>query len=179
MIPMRRMTTVGTGCALVIATAAALVSSTASATTGPPASADESRTRPNVQVLRFIDKVGPNSNTDIDLGVPGFSVGNQQLFSDELVQNGRRIGTSIGVAQIVALTDTTLTAQIVSTAILPAGTLTTQMAFVEILADGPPAVMRSAITGGTGAYSMAQGDCVARSFDDTDDVAVTCTIVLR
>jgi hypothetical protein len=170
-------------------TAAALAVGATTAITAVAASAATAQTTPNVtganrphadvHVIQYIDKVDGNSNTDIDLGAPGFSVGNQQLFRDRLLRNGRQIGTSVGVAQIVALTATTLTAQVVATATLPAGQLTYQFAFTEILADGPPKVLHTAITGGTGSYRNARGECQARFIANTDDTNVRCTVIVE
>lgn len=172
---MHKITAAATTLTLGIATAAALTS--AQATTHPTA-ADDNRSHQHVQVLHYIDRVNKNSNTDIDLGAPGLSAGNQQVFRDDLLRNGRKIGTSAGVAEVVALTKTTLTAQVVSTAILPAGQLMLQMAFTEILAEGPPKILHSAITGGTGTYRNARGECQGEFIDNTDDAKVTCTIIL-
>jgi len=60
---------------------------------------------------------------------------------------------------------------------LTGGTLTLQTAFTEVLAQGPPA-FRWAITGGTGAYRGARGECRSTFVNDHDDAAVTCTILL-
>jgi hypothetical protein len=176
---MHKITTATAALALGVITAAAVSGASAQATTHQAAApTDGSRSHQHLQVLRFIDKVDSNSNTDIDLGVPGPSAGDQQVFRDGLFQNGRRIGTSNGVGEVVTLTATTLTAQVVSTAILPGGNLTSQLAFTEILADGPPKVLHSAITGGTGTYRNARGECQAEFINNTDDTKVTCTIIL-
>lgn len=176
---MRKLTTVAAGSALAVVTAAGIAASTASAATQSSHGADDRRSHSHVQVLKFIDKVGPDSNTDIDLSPGDDGIGDQQVFHDDLFRNGHRIGIVIGVAQTVARTETTLMAQVVSTATLPGGTLTTQMAFVETLADGPPSVLRSAITGGTGSYHNARGECQAHFLNNTDDAQVTCTISLQ
>jgi hypothetical protein len=165
--------------ALVVGATTAAAASTATAQTTTPSSTGANKPRAEVQVIHYIDKVDSNSNTDIDLGAPGLSVGNQQLFRDRLLRNGRQIGTSVGVAQIVALTATTLTAQVVATATLPAGQLTYQFTFTEILADGPPKVLHAAITGGTGGYRSARGECQARFIASTDDTNVRCTVILE
>ena len=175
---MNKITAASTALMLGVVTAVALSGASAQATTRPAAAAVGSLSHERTQVLRFIDRVDSSSNTDIDLGVAGPSAGDQQVFRDGLFQNGRRIGTSVGVAQLVSLTPTSLAAQVVSTATLPAGQLMTQMAFTEILAEGPPKVLRSAITGGTGTYRNARGECKSEFIVDTDDAAVTCTVIL-
>jgi hypothetical protein len=175
---MHRITAAATALTLGVVVTTAITVASAEATTHQAAAAPDSRSHGQVQVLHFVDKVDSNSNTDIDLGAPGPSAGDQQVFSDGLFQNGRRVGTSTGVSQVVALTSTSLSAQVVSTATLPAGQLTTQMAFTEVLANGPPKVLRSAITGGTGSYRNGRGECRGEFIINTDDVEVTCRIIL-
>jgi hypothetical protein len=175
---MHKITAATAALALGVITVAAVNGASAQATTHPAATTDGSRSHQHLQVLRFIDKVDSTSNTGIDLGVPGPSAGDQQVFRDGLFQNGHRIGSSDGVAEVVARTATTLTAQVVSTASLPGGNLMLQMAFTEILADGPPKVLHSAITGGTGTYRNARGECQGQFINNTDDAQVTCTIIL-
>jgi hypothetical protein len=173
---MRKLTTAA-AVALAILGAAELSVTTVQAAPHARATANSNQPYAHTQVLRFLDKVAPGSNTDIDLGAPGFSAGNQQVFRDPLYQNGHRVGYAAGVGQVVALTSTTLTAQVVTTATLPTGTLTYQFAFTEILADGPPTVVHLAITGGTGTYRDARGQCLSKFINDNDDAVVTCTII--
>lgn len=166
-----------------IATVAALAFTTTAALTGAAAAAADpaGQDRPDrqrVQVLHWVDKVVPGFNTDIDLGAPGLSAGNQQVFRDPLLRDGRQIGTSDGVAEVVYVNSTTLVAQVVSTITLAAGQLMTQTAFTEILAQGPPKVLHVAITGGTGAYRGAQGECGGEFLANGDAAAVTCRVFL-
>ena len=72
-----------TAIALTLAiTAATLTGTSAQATSHPPAAANGSRTHQHVKILRLIDKVDSNSNIEIDLGAPGLSAGDQQVFRD-------------------------------------------------------------------------------------------------
>ena len=129
-----------------------------------------------VQTLVLTDRIDRHANTDIDLGAPGLSAGDQQVFRDKLFQNGKRVGTSTGVAELVAVDAATITAQVVVTVTIPTGTLALQIAFVEVLADGPPPVLHGAITGGTGTYRDARGECFSRSNPGSDDSTITCRI---
>jgi len=110
-------------CAALVALASAavilitVVLAASAQATAPAAAADPGQ----VRILRFIDRVDESANTDIDLGATGPSAGDQQVFRDILLRNGRRIGTASGVAQVVARDATTLTAQVVSTQTLPGG----------------------------------------------------------
>jgi hypothetical protein len=142
----------------------------------PSAQASGDRTPEHTQTLRFTDKAITDTNTDVDLGKPGPSAGDQQIFQNVLYQGGRQVGTSAGVAEVIALTATTLTAQVLVTATIPGGTLTLQFAFTENLADGPPTTMHQAITGGTGQYRGARGECQTTSINNTDDSTITCTL---
>jgi len=130
-----------------------------------------------VQTLVLTDRIDRHANTDIDLGAPGLSAGDQQVFRDKLFQNGKRVGTSTGVAELVAVDAATITAQVVVTVTIPTGTLALQIAFVEVLADGPPPVLHGAITGGTGNYRDARGECFSRSNPGSDDSTITCRII--
>ncbi len=118
------------------------------------------------------------SNTEIDLGQPGFSAGDQQLFTSDVIRDGHRAGTAAGVAQIVATTAKTLTGQVTTTMVLPEGTLTAQLAFTEILADGPPPALYAAVTGGTGIYRDARGQCVSRAIAGGNESRLTCQLTL-
>jgi hypothetical protein len=174
---MKKITATTTALMLGFVTAATITGASAQAMTRPAAAAAGGQSHQHTAVLSFVDRVDSTSNTDIDLGVPGLSAGDQQVFRDGLFQNGRRVGTAIGISEVVALTPTTLDAQIVSTAKLPAGQLMTQMAFSEILADGPPKVLHSGVTGGTGAYRNARGECVSEFIVNTEDATLTCTLI--
>lgn len=159
--------------------AAALVATTlASGASATPQDRTAPRPAATKQVVRFIDRVDPGSNTDLDLGRRGLSAGDQQLFTDRLVRDGRRVGTTVGVATISAVTAETIAVQVASTAILDKGSLTLAFAFVEVLAEGPDRVSLAAVTGGTGAYAGASGQCRSELLADGDDRAVTCRITV-
>ena len=154
----------------VLMAGAAEVTSAQAASTGPTAG------HPRQVVLVLVTH--DTKNTDIDLGKPGFSAGDQQLFTSDVIRDGHRAGTSSGVAQIVATTAKTLTAQATTTTVLAEGTLTAQLAFTEILADGPPAALYAAVTGGTGIYRDARGQCVSRAIDGGNESRLTCQLTL-
>ncbi len=128
--------------------------------------------------LRFIDRVDPGSNVDVDLGATGPSVGDQQVFVDRLMRSGKQIGTSTGVATITRFSQTALRVQVVSTVKLRGGSLTLQFAFAEKFADGPAQVSKTAVTGGTGKFAGASGQCVATLMAGGDDRSVVCTLHL-
>ncbi len=168
---MRTLTLTTLSAAAVLAAAATLATAAGSAASAAPTSLTA------VHTVRFVDRVDAAANTDIDLGTPGLSAGDQQVFLDRLFQHGHQVGTAAGAAEIVAVSATTLHAQVTVTVDLPDGTLTTQGIFTEVLADGPPPTHQMAITGGTSTYRGASGECTATSINGTDNSAITCTFI--
>jgi hypothetical protein len=115
-------------------------------------------------------------NTDLDLGEQGPSAGDQQIGVDDLYQNGKRVGQAGIDAQILLLTDDSLTAQLLVTLSLPKGDITLHGTFTENLAAGPkPFVL--AITGGTGAYRTARGQAKVALVPGTEDTRYTLQLV--
>jgi len=129
----------------------------------------------HVQTVRYVHKVG--LDTDIDLGAPGESVGDQTVFRDPLLQNGQQIGTAVGVGQTIALTATDVTQLYVTTQILRDGQLAVQIPLTVDFAVGLPDTVTGAITGGTGKYRDARGQCVIEFVGGNGDRNVTCTII--
>ncbi len=149
--------------------------------TGSVARAQEmsaARVSQTAATLRFIDRVDPGSNVDVDLGAAGPSVGDQQVFVDRLMRGGKQIGTSTGVATITRLSRSALRVQVVSTVELKGGSLALQFAFAEKFADGPAQVSKTAVTGGTGQFAGASGQCAATLLAGDDDRSVVCTLHL-
>src|SRR4051794_31145800 len=129
---------------------------------GPPA-----RTTSKVHVLHFLERVDPRTNKDIDLGETGFSVGDQQVFRDPLTRGGHQIGTAQGYGEITYLTKTQLGITGVATADLGNGALDLRFSAVEDLASGPARTSVSAVTGGTGSYAGATGQCTSTRIGDS------------
>jgi hypothetical protein len=128
--------------------------------------------------LRFLDKVNPSANSDIDLGAPGLSAGDEQVFLDSLYQGGKKVGTTAGFGKIVSASSTTINGLVVATVNLPTGHLTMQSAFHEVLANGPAKTLPTAITGGTGAYRGASGQCTSTTINGSDDSNIVCHVTL-
>ena len=131
----------------------------------PAASADEP--------LRLVTVAVPDRNTDLDLGQPGPSAGDTQVFLDDVQRDGRTVGTSAGGCTLTTISDTRLAGACSATLVLPEGSLTTQGAFDEDPATGP-AGFTWAVTGGTGSYAGAAGEVVGtfRAGTDTVDLEV-------
>jgi hypothetical protein len=134
------------------------------------------RTTSDVRVVTFTEVLGPHSNHDVDLGAPGLSVGDEQVFNQALRRNGVRVGHSFGVATVVRASKKGLTAQVVSTASLRRGTFTLQVLYKESFASGPPSSLTGAVTGGTGVFRGVTGQCHSSVIAGTENNRVTCRL---
>ena len=120
------------------------------------------------QTLRLVSS-NPQ-NTDLDLGEPGPSAGDTQVFVDEIRRNGRVVGQSSGSCTITSLSETRLVGSCVSTLSFEDGSsLTTQGSFEENPQVGP-GDFGWAVTGGTGRHRGAEGEVVGRFVPNTDTV---------
>ncbi len=139
-----------------------LVAGAASALAVLPAAAAD-------QPLHLTTVAVPDRNTDLDLGQPGPSAGDTQVFLDDVQRDGRTVGTSAGSCTLTTISDTRLAGACTATLILSEGSLTTQGAFDEDPATGP-AGYTWAVTGGTGRYAEAAGEVVGAFRPGTDTV---------
>jgi allene oxide cyclase-like protein len=108
---------------------------------------------------------------DIDLGDKGFSLGDMEIFSDDLYdkEGGTKVGFDGGACTIVRITDAKTfsgTAQCLVTLSLAKGQITTQ-GLVTFAGDGLPKPFDIAITGGTGAYQDADGQVTVEQLSET------------
>ncbi len=173
---MRRTTLAATLLAAVTAGLAAGVLS--GAADARPSTSSAERYAARTQVLHFIERVDPATNKDIDLGEPGFSVGDQQVFRDRLTRGGRQVGTVQGYGEITYLTSSRLGVTGLATARLGKGTLSLRISAVESLATGPGRTAVSAVTGGTGRYAGATGQCESTRIGNGDDARITCRVTV-
>jgi hypothetical protein len=102
--------------------------------------------------LDLLDVAAP-INTFVDVGTPGPSTGNMEVFRDTLgwAHDGSPAGKSEGRCTLIELSTHQFECTIVTT--LQDGTLTTEG--IGVLVPGAKSV--AAITGGTGAYENAGG----------------------
>jgi len=110
-------------------------------------------------------------NTDLDLGDPGPSAGDTQVFLDDVQRNGKTVGSSAGSCTVTLFTDTRLVGACTATLTLPAGSITAQGAFDEDPRVGPGG-FTWAVTGGTGRYAGAGGEVNGTFRPGTDIVDV-------
>jgi hypothetical protein len=109
--------------------------------------------------------------TDIDLGPPGFSLGDQNVFSDDLSPQKGSATTGIdgGVCTIVRIDETanTATAQCVVTASLAGGQIAIQ-GLATFAEEPEPTKLVLPITGGSGSFSGASGEVTVELISDTE-----------
>ncbi len=136
---------------ILITTAAAGLAATGIATAAPGPSGHTAGRR-----IQLIER--QRSSTQLDLGKKGFSAGDRQtITSDVLTPAGRKIGR---LDDDCAITQADKQPEAVCTFVisLPHGQLTGT--FAQSL-SGPDAGKRQAITGGTGIYAGEHGQIVA------------------
>lgn len=108
---------------------------------------------------------------EIDVGTPGFGLGDQFVFSDDLsAQKGsEKIGFDAGVCTIVRLDDhgNTATNQCVATASLHEGQIAIQ-GLVTFAGEEGPGTFVLPITGGSGAYKNARGQVTVETLSETE-----------
>ncbi len=119
--------------------------------------------------LRLTTVAVPDRNTDLDLGEPGPSAGDAQVFLDDVQRDGETIGTNAGSCTITTITETRLAVHCTATLTLPEGQITLQGAAEEDPGVGPTG-FTWAVTGGTGRYAGAGGEVVGSFRPDSDVV---------
>jgi hypothetical protein len=103
----------------------------------------------------------------IDLGDPGFSQGDQNVFTADLFMDDRRVGFDGGTCTVVRIhPDGSSSLQCLGSNSLPDGQLTVQ-GLVSTSAEGELQPFELAITGGTGRYKTARGQVNGRPISET------------
>lgn len=159
---------------------AALIASDSAAQAGSPTAATERpKSDDTVQHLTFIDKAGPFK--DIDVPPTGPSLGDSNVFSETVTQDGDNVGLAGGICTTIKVTTkagkvATLTQQCVVTATLPKGQLTFQ-GVATFTMTGRVATPRFAITGGTGAYRTARGEIALSPLSNPNMTKISVTLI--
>jgi hypothetical protein len=104
----------------------------------------------------------------LDLGDEGFSLGDQGVFSENLLKGGEEVGHSGGVCTVTSLEREEV--HCVATAWFEGGQITVQ-GLVGIGADAP-ATFVLPITGGSGKYKGAEGEVHARPVSETKEILI-------
>ena len=140
-------------------------------------SAESSKGKSSAKVIKVFGKVAQIKL--IDLGDPGFSLGDEAVFSDDLLteKNGKTVGLDGGVCTVIRVADASTqagTLQCLVTFSLKQGQIATQS--LSTVTNGQfTGTQASAITGGTGRYRKAAGE-VTIEFVSNAEVNVTLSI---
>ena len=155
--------------ALVVgAVSPALGSSSHGSTSAGSGHADGQRT---IRVTAVFTEFDPN----IDLGAPGFSLGDEVVFSGNLLRNGEQVGRVGVVCTFVSTANAArVEAQCPTTSILPGGQITTQGTIVNRSLN-----FTLPITGGSGRYQGVGGQVVSRDISTPTQPQVELTFQLE
>jgi hypothetical protein len=127
--------------------------------------------RQTLRVTAMFTEFDPN----IDVGAPGFSLGDMVVFSGNLLRRGEQVGR-IGVVCTFVSTQNAdrVEAQCPTTSILPDGQITTQGTIVNRSLN-----FTLPITGGSGRYQGAGGQVVSRDVSTPTQPQVELTFQLE
>jgi hypothetical protein len=155
--------------ALVVgAVSPALGSSSQGAASTSSGHADKQQT---IRVLAVFTEFDPN----IDLGAAGFSLGDEVVFSGNLLRNGEQVGRVGVVCTFVSTANADrVEAQCPATATLPGGQITVQGVIVNRSLN-----FTLPITGGSGRYQGAGGQLVSRDVSTPTQPQVELTFQLE
>ena len=151
--------------ALVVAAVSPALGSSGSTASGH---ADRQQT---LRVLAVFTEFDPN----IDLGAAGFSLGDEVVFSGNLLRNGQHVGRVGVVCSFVSVANPArVEAQCPTTSILPGGQITTQGTIVNRSLN-----FTLPITGGSGQFQGAGGQVVSRDISTPTQPQVELTFHLK
>ena len=124
-----------------------------------------------IRVLAVFTEFDPN----IDLGAPGLSLGDEVVFSGNLLQHGKQVGRVGVVCTFVSTQNAArVEAQCPGTATLPGGQITIQGVIVNRALN-----FTLPITGGSGQYDRARGQMVSRDVSTPTQPQVELTFHLE
>jgi hypothetical protein len=151
--------------ALVVAAVSPALGSSGSTASGH---ADRQQT---LRVLAVFTEFDPN----IDLGAAGFSLGDEVVFSGNLLRNGQHVGRVGVVCSFVSVANAArVEAQCPTTSILPGGQITTQGTIVNRSLN-----FTLPVTGGSGQFQGAGGQVVSRDVSTPTQPQVELTFHLK
>jgi Allene oxide cyclase barrel like domain len=126
------------------------------------------------QTIRVI-AVFTEFDANIDVGAPGLSLGDEVVFSGNLLRNGEQVGRIGVVCTFVSTANADrVEAQCPTTSILPGGQITTQGTIVNRSLN-----FTLPITGGSGRYQGAGGQVVSRDVSTPTQPQVELTFQLE
>lgn len=100
----------------------------------------------------------------LDLGGPGFALGNEIVFSQKLLQGANQVGHDGSVCTEVSVARQE--AQCIATYSFPGGQITAQ----ALVIFGSTAPYDGSITGGTGKYEGAKGELHVQNISPTEGI---------
>jgi hypothetical protein len=158
------------GLAAVGAVAATAVATSLTATAAPAPAPAAANPRSDI-VLRYDVRFRPLMDNFVDLAAPGFSIGDQLVFQDRVLdRSGGQVGVQGGTCSITAVLPDGFQVHCVGTVSLPDG----QIAFQGLVTNAPE--KRMAVVGGTGRYRTAAGELTVLELGENE--AGTLTIRL-
>jgi hypothetical protein len=114
-------------------------------------------------------------DASIDVGAPGLSLGDQVVFSGNLIRSGVQVGRVGVVCTFVSTANPDrVEAQCPGTAILPGGQITIQGTIVNRALN-----FTLPITGGSGLYDRAQGQMVSHDVSTPTQPQVELTFQME
>lgn len=111
--------------------------------------------RHGTQVIRF--EAHPVHVEFLDLGTEGTSAGDMHTFSNDMYQNGEKIGYDGGSCVNERVTAKTVTVNCRDVIKLPGGQISVSFIRVDPIGAPPSDPFWGAVTGGTGEYRNARG----------------------
>jgi hypothetical protein len=164
----KRLGIVGAGIAVVALVVGAVSPALGSSSHGSASTASGQQT---IRVTAVFTEFDPN----IDVGAPGFSLGDMVVFSGNLLRDGQQVGRVGVVCTFVSTANADrVEAQCPTTAILPGGQITTQGTIVNRSLN-----FTLPITGGSGKYQGAGGQVVSRDVSTSTQPQVELTFQLE
>jgi hypothetical protein len=167
----KRLGLLGAGIAVMALVVGAVSPALGSSNRGAASTASGHADKQTIRVLAVFTEFDPN----IDVGAPGFSLGDMVVFSGDLRRDGKPVGRVGVVCTFVSTRNTErVEAQCPGTAILPGGQITIQGTIVNRALN-----FTLPITGGSGRYARARGQVVSRDLSTPTQPQVELTFHLE
>jgi hypothetical protein len=168
----KRLGILGAGIAVMALVVGAVSPALGSSSQGSaPTSSSHGDNQQTIRVLAVFTEFDAN----IDVGAPGFSLGDEVVFSGNLLRDGKSVGRVGVVCSFVSTANADrVEAQCPTTAILPGGQITTQGTIVNRSLN-----FTLPITGGSGRYQGAGGQVVSRDVSTPTQPQVELTYHLE
>jgi hypothetical protein len=167
----KRLGLLGAVIAVLALVVGAAIPALGSSSQGSASTASGHADKQTIRVLAVFTEFDPN----IDVGAPGLSLGDEVVFSGNLLRNGEQVGRVGVVCTFVSTANAArVEAQCPTTSILPGGQITTQGTIVNRSLN-----FTLPITGGSGRYQGAGGQVVSRDVSTPTQPQVELTFHLE